>query len=115
MAMPKAMKEKRDLIVKVLSAHKKAVKFLNSSPTAGNAIIAKAFNLTDITDSSGKKHTPNDILASARKRLGWQAELTAKDSAFIQRLMNYSFKLRYIKKEMKAAELIDTSFLKSAK
>jgi len=115
MAMPKAMQEKRELIVKVLSAHKKAVAFLNSSPTAGNDIIAKAFNLTDIVDADGKTHTPNDILMSARKRLGWDANLTASDTKFIQRLMNYSFKLRYIKKEMKAAELIDTSFLKAAK
>jgi len=114
MAMPKALKEKREVIIKVLKAHKQAVAFLNSSPTAGNAIIAKAFNLKTITDRNGVQHTANDILTSARKRLGWQADLTSKDTAFIQRLMNYSFKLGYIKVKMSATDLIDNSLLKAA-
>ncbi len=114
MAMPEALKNKREVIIKVLKAHKQAVAFLNSSPTAGNNIIAKAFNLKPITDGNGVKHSPNDILISARKRLGWEADLTANDTKFIQRLMNYSFKLRYIKTKMSATDLIDDSLLKAA-
>ncbi len=114
MAVPKAMTEKRAAIVKALKAHQKAVKFLNSSPTAGNKIIAKAFNLKSVKDKKGKIHTADDILAAARKRIGWQYELTKKDSDFVQRLMNYSHKLGYMTKKLTIAELIDTSFMKEA-
>ncbi len=112
MAMPKALKEKRDLVLKVLKAHKQAVAYLNSSPTAGNEIIAKAFNLKPVTDEKGIKHSVDEILTSARKRLGWQVNITAKDSVFIQRLMNYSFGLRYIKTKVSVNDLIDHSLLK---
>ncbi len=114
MAMPKALKEKREEIIKVLKAHKKAVAFLNSSPTAGNDIIAKAFHLTEVKDDKGKVHTPAEMLSMARQRLGWQSNLTAKDKEFVQRLMNYSRKLGYIKKDLSANELIDDSLLKAA-
>ncbi len=115
MAMPKAMKNKRPEIVKVLKAHIKAVKFLNSSPTAGNNIITEAFDLREVVDKSGNKHSPEKILSMARTRLGWQAELTATDIAFVQRLMNYSRELGYIQKDLKASELIDNSFMNEAK
>ena len=108
------MKNKREEIVKVLKAHKKAVDFLNSSPTAGNDIIAKHFHLKTVTDPSGKAHSPEQILSEARKRLGWEYRLTKKDKDFIQRLMNYSHKLGYIKKELKISELMDSSLMDEA-
>ena len=48
-----------------------------------------------------------DIVKQARKRLGWEWELTTKDVAFIQRLMNYSYDLGYIKKKLKADDIVD--------
>ncbi len=115
MAMPEALEKKKSGIIKVLKAHKKAVDFLNSSPTAGNDIIAKAFKLQPVTnEKTGKKYSGTDIVANARKRLGWAYELTAKDSAFVQRLMDYSYNLKYIKKKLKASDIIDLSYMKEA-
>lgn len=111
MAMPEALKSKREEIQKVLQAHKKAVEFLNSSPDAGNDIIAKAFKLEDIKEpSSGKTIPATAIVAQARKRLGWEWDLTAKDVGFIQNLMDYSYNLGYINKKLKADDIIDSSF-----
>lgn len=113
MAMPDALKNKRSAIKKALTAHKRAVEFLNSSPDAGNDIIVKTFKLESIKDEkSGKMIKATDIVAQARKRLGWEWDLTDKDMDFIQNLMNYSLSLGYIKKQLHAKELVDRSFTK---
>ena len=114
MAMPDTLKNKRKSVVKVLRAHKKAVDYLNSKPNAGNGIIAKAFKLGNVTDVNGKKHKGTDVVAMARERLGWEYELKKDDIDFIQRLMNYSYALGYIKKQLKAEEIIDTSLMDEA-
>lgn len=115
MAMPDTLKNKKDAVVKALRAHKKAIEFLNSAPDAGNDIIAAAFNLGEVDDEKGNKHTAIEMVAEARKRLGWEYELKKEDIDFVQRLMNYSHQLGYINKELKASELIDTSYMAQAK
>ncbi|WP_455212154.1 ABC transporter substrate-binding protein [Kaarinaea lacus] len=111
MAMPDALKNKRSAIMKVLAAHKKAVEFLNSSPDAGNDIIAAAFKLEDVkNEKTGEITTGLQVVAQARKRLGWEWDLTEKDMNFIQNLMDYSLSLGYINKPLKANELVDRSF-----
>lgn len=115
MALPDTIAKKQKAIRGVLRAHKKAVEFLNSSPTAGNDIIAKAFKLQAVVDEKGVSHSGTDIVASARKRLGWEWNITDNDTAFIQRLMNYSHELGYIRKPLKAEDLVDLSFLNSIK
>jgi len=114
MAPEKAITEKRSTLIKILKAHKKAVDFLNSSPSAGNEIIARSFNLGTISDNKGRKHSAASIVAEARKRLGWEYELKKKDISFIQTLMNYSYSLGYINKKLSAEDLIDTSLMKEA-
>jgi len=115
MAMPDAMEKKKSGIIKVLKAHKKAVDFLNSSSTAGNDIIAKAFKLQEVTNKkTGKTYSGADIVANARKRLGWAYELTDADSAFMQRLMDYSYNLKYIKKKLKSSDIVDKSYMNAA-
>jgi len=112
MAMPDALKNKRSAIMKVLAAHKKAVEFLNSSPNAGNDIIAAAFKLEDITnETTGEVIKGPQVVAQARKRLGWEWNLTDKDMRFIQNLMDYSLSLGYISKPLKANELVDKSLV----
>ncbi len=111
MAMPDALKNKKTAVTKVLKAHKMAVDFLNSSPDAGNDIIAKEFNLSKITNKSGVAFSSKQIVKNARKRLGWSYQLTDKDSAFIQRLMDYSYDLRYIKSRLKSSDIIDNSYM----
>jgi len=114
MAMPETLKNKRDEVVKALKAHKKAVEYLNSSPGAGNDIIAAAFKLEDVVDEQGHKHSANEMVAEARKRLGWEYELKQGDVDFVQRLMNYSYKLGFIKTELKATDIVDTSYMAKA-
>jgi len=111
MAVPDAIKNKRKEIVKVLKAHHDAVKFLNSSPSAGSKIIAQTFNLKPIKVSQTKQYSSTDIVIQARKRLGWQARLTRRDTRFMQRLMNYSYKLGYLKKRLDIDDIIDVSFM----
>lgn len=114
MAPERVISTKRPAILKVLIAHKKAVDFLNSSPTAGNEIIAKSFKLGKITDNKGKIHDANSIISEARKRLGWEHKLDKKDIAFIQRLMNYSYELGVMKTRLNATDIVDTSLMKEA-
>jgi NitT/TauT family transport system substrate-binding protein len=114
MAMPETLKNKRSAVVSALKAHKMAVDYLNSSATAGNGIIAKAFKLGSVTDVDGNKHKGTEIVSMARSRLGWEYELKPDDIAFIQRLMNYSYKLGYIKKRLSTDEIIDTSLMAEA-
>jgi len=114
MAMPDTLKNKRASVVKVLRAHKKAVEYLNSSDTAGNGIIAKAFKLGSVTDVDGNKKSATDIVAMARSRLGWEYELKKGDVDFIQKLMNYSHRLGYIKKKLSTDDIIDTSLMTEA-
>jgi NitT/TauT family transport system substrate-binding protein len=113
-ALPDTLKQRKAEVLKALRAHKQAVDFLNSAPTAGNDIIAATFRLETVKDGNGKEHSPAMIVAAARKRLGWQYALTDKDLAFIQRLMNYSLDLGFIKKEMKPVDLVDLSYMKEA-
>jgi len=114
MAMPDTLKNKRGAVIKALKAHKKAIEYLNSSSTAGNGIIAKAFKLGSVTDVNGKKHKATDIVSMARSRLGWEYELKKDDIAFIQGLMDYSYRLGYIKKRMNTSQIIDTSLMEEA-
>ena len=114
MATPDALKKRRGLVVRALKAHKKAVDFLNSSDNAGNEIIAKAFKMPKVTDKNGKVHSGEDVVRQARKRIGWEYEITDKDYKFIQRLMDYSYELKYIKRKLKASEIIDLSLMKDA-
>jgi len=115
MALPQTLKEKRSAVVKALKAHRQAVEFLNSSPDAGNDIIAKAFKLEEVPTADGKKVSGLEVVKRARERLGWEWDLTDQDVAFIQRLMNYSHELGFIKKPLKAEEIIDRSLLAEAK
>lgn len=110
-ATPKALSERRADVTKALRAHKKSVDYLNSSPVAGSALIAAEFKLGAVTDAGGKEHQPTDIVTAARTRLGWAYELTGKDREFIQRLMNYSLALGFIKQQMNLDDLIDTSYM----
>ena len=110
MALPETIEKKSDGLQRALSAHKKAVDFLNSSPTAGNDIIADAFNISPIDGPAGKKYSPTDVVAAARKNLGWEWKLTDADQAFIQQLMGYSLALGFIPGEMKTTQLVDTRY-----
>ena len=109
-AMPEAMEERPEAIVKALRAHRKAVDFLNSSDDAGNDVIAAAFKLDEVTGPDGTVYPGTEVVRQARARLGWEWSLNDADVAFIQRLMDWSLGLGYIKKKLTTDELIDRSF-----
>lgn len=62
----------------------------------------------------GKTITPEAIVAQARTRLGWSADLQASDIQFIQRLMNYSHDLGFIDTTLKTEQIVDTSYLEKS-
>ena len=113
-AMPEAMEQRPDAIVKALRAHRKAVDFLNSSEDAGNDVIATAFRLGEVTGPDGTVYPPAEVVRQARARLGWEWSLNDNDIAFIQRLMDWSLELGYIKKKLTTGDLIDRSFAAKA-
>lgn len=112
MSPPEFLKKNSDAVYKALKAHRKAVDYLNSSPDAGNDIIAKAFKLEEVTAKDGKKYTGADVVKMARQRIGWEWDLTEADMAFIQRLMNWSKDLRYIKKSLTPNDLVDVTLVR---
>ena len=114
MAMPETLAKKKGAVIKALRAHKRAVDFLNSAPDAGNDIIAATFKLGDVEDALGHKHTAKEMVAEARKRIGWEYELKKTDINFIQRLMDYSRELGYVKKPLKATDIVDTTYMTQA-
>ena len=109
-AMPEAMENRPEAIVKALRAHKKAVDFLNSGEDAGNDVIAAAFKLGEVAGPDGTVYPPTEVVRQARARLGWEWSLNDADVAFIQRLMDWSLELGYIKRRLTTDELIDRSF-----
>lgn len=113
-ALPKTLQERPDDVVKLLRAHRKAIAFLNENPDESNRIIAEAFKLEAVQGVDGKTITPEAIVAQARTRLGWSANLEASDIQFIQRLMNYSYDLGFIDKMLKTEQIVDTSYLEKA-
>ncbi|CAD5201917.1 ABC transporter substrate-binding protein [Pseudomonas sp. FEN] len=113
-ALPKTLQERPDDVVKLLRAHRKAIAFLNEHPEESNRIIAEAFKLEALQGADGKRIAPETIVAQARTRLGWSADLEAADIQFIQRLMNYSRDLGFIDTTLKTEQIVDTSYLEKA-
>lgn len=113
-AMPEILQQRPDDVVKLLRAHRKAIAFLNEHPEESNRIIAEAFHLEAVQSADGKTILPEQIVAEARKRLGWSAELQASDLQFIQRLMDYSRDLGFMNTTPSIERLVDTSYLEKA-
>jgi len=91
----------------VLRAHRLAIMHLRSSPNAGNAVIAEAFELGRETGPDGKLYSPEEIVKRARSRLGWEWDLTEDDRDFIERLMGWSASLGFIKTPLDIESLLD--------
>ena len=91
----------------VLRAHRLAIKYLRSSPNAGNAVIAETFELQTETGPDGKLYSPEEIVKRARSRLGWEWDLHEEDREFIERLMGWSTSLGFIKKPLDIDALLD--------
>ena len=91
----------------VLRAHRLAIKYLQSSPNAGNSVIAEAFKLEQETGPDGKVYSPEEIVKRARSRLGWEWDLNEDDRDFIERLMDWSASLGFIKAPLDIDSLLD--------
>lgn len=91
----------------VLRAHRLAIKYLRSSPNAGNPVIAEAFKLEPATGPDGKVYSPEEIVKRARSRLGWEWDLNEDDRDFIERLMGWSTSLGFIKAPLDIDSLLD--------
>ena len=102
-----------DLMSKALNAHQKAVRFMNESPDEANLIVAEAFNLYAINTQTGSKIDPVVIVEQARSRIGWSFQFEKEDKQFLQKLIDYSHRLGFIKKKINADEIIDQSVIGS--
>ena len=112
--LPKTLKERPDDVVKLLRAHRRAIDFLNLHPDQANQIIASAFKLESIQRPDGSRVSGEQIVAEARKRLGWSADLKPQDLQFIQRLMDYSNALKFMDTKVPLQDLVDTSYLQKS-
>ncbi|KAA1175329.1 ABC transporter substrate-binding protein [Rhizobium tropici] len=113
-APAKTLKERPDDLVKLLRANSKAIAFLREHPEEANQIIARSFKLESVKAADGSIVPPEAIVAEARKRLGWSAEIEPSDRAFIQRLIDYSVDLGFLDKRLNVADIIDDSFAAKA-
>lgn len=112
--LPETLRDRPDDVVKLLRAHRKAIAYLNEHPAEANKIIADAFKLETVQRADGSSVSGEEIVAEARKRLGWSAELKDADLQFIQRLMNYSNELKFMDAQIPLKDLVDTSYLQKA-
>ncbi|MFJ3259919.1 ABC transporter substrate-binding protein [Pseudomonas sp. NPDC086581] len=112
--LPETLRERPDDVVKLLRAHRRAITYLNEHPQESDAIIADAFRLESVQRPDGSQADGRAIVAEARKRLGWSADLNAADLAFIERLMGYSNALKFMTTTVPLKDLVDTSFLQKA-
>jgi len=102
-----------ELMSKALKAHKQAVEFMNESPDEANLIVAEAFNLYAVNPKTGSKIDPINIVKQARSRIGWSCNFEKEDREFLQKLINYSHRLGFIRKKINADEIIDRSVIGS--
>lgn len=112
--LPETLRDRPDDVVKLLRAHRRAIDFLNEHPAEANRIIADAFKLEPVQRPDGSTADGVAIVAEARHRLGWSADLAPADLQFIQRLMDYSRALKFMDTQVPLAELVDTSYLQRA-
>lgn len=112
--LPETLRDRPDDVVKLLRAHRRAIDFLNEHPAEANRIIADAFKLEPVQRADGSTADGVAIVAEARHRLGWSADLAPADLHFIQRLMDYSRALKFMDTQVPLAELVDTSYLQRA-
>jgi len=106
-ARESTLENKRAELQKVLNAHQRAVGYLRADPSAGMSLIIDTFNLEKAVSYSSKRILPEEVVMEARKRLGWECQFRQKDRKFLQRLIDYSQNLGYLKKRLHADDLID--------
>ena len=114
MAMPRTLAQRPDDVVKILRAHRRAIDFLNNHPDEANQIIADAFEIPSVKTADGREIKAVDVVKEARKRIGWSDRIQQSDQQFIQQLMTYSRSLGFLDKDLRASEVIDTSWLQRA-
>ena len=106
-ARESTLEHKRSEVQKILKAHQRAVGYLRADTSAGMSLIIKTFNLEKAVSYSRKTILPEEVVMEARKRLGWECQFRQKDRKFLQRLIDYSQGLGYLKKRLHADDLID--------
>lgn len=98
----KLIKEDKELVQKIVSAHEKGVQFINDNPEEARDIAIKA--IKEITD----QELDPAIVDSAWKRVTYTTEVNAD---VVQDFANSSFELKFLKEKPEFSELIDTQFL----
>lgn len=107
----KSLSNNRQAILKALRAHVQAIDYMNGSTTAGNDIIVDAFKLQSLVEYEKINHSAAEIVLEARKRLGWSYRINQMDIAFVQKLIEHSYRLGFIQRVVDANEIIDTRLL----
>jgi NitT/TauT family transport system substrate-binding protein len=106
-ARESTLSEKREDVYHLLRAHRRAVRYLRSDTSAGLSLIIDTFNLEQAVKYATNKVLAEEVVFEARKRLGWECQFRQRDRKFLQKMIDYSQDLGYIKKRMHADDLID--------
>jgi len=101
--------QNRDVMLKVLKAHKRAIGYLNADTDAANNLIIETFKIKSALHAGHSSVLAREIVLSARGRLGWDDKFATKDEEFLQRLMNYSYQLGFLKHKLAVDDVIDRS------
>lgn len=103
--------QKRDALLNILKAHKRAVAYLNAHTDAGNDLIIEKFKIKSAINAEESKVLAREVVLAARGRLGWDEQFVTEDEKFLQRLMNYSHELGFLKKKLLVDEVIDREII----
>lgn len=98
----KAIKADKNVIQKIIDAHKEAVAFINENPE-------EAMNLTnEAIKEITKQELDADVMESAWSKITYTTEVNVE---VIQEFANSSFELKFLSEKPDFAKLIDTSFI----
>jgi NitT/TauT family transport system substrate-binding protein len=106
-ARESTLKNKRDDVYKLLRAHRQAVRYLRSDPSAGMSLIIKTFNLQQAVNFSHSAILAEEVVLEARKRIGWECQFRHRDRKFLQKMIDLTQDLGFFEHRMYADSLID--------
>ncbi len=110
------IKEHPDIVRKLVKVTERGIDFVNKHPKEASVIVARALSVAGkkvlplkVGKIAGRlKITPAVIEKSLTQKM---IDTPSVDSASIQEEIDYMYKLGYIKKDFKAKEILDLSFL----
>lgn len=96
------VEENPEMVQSIVSAHQKAIEFINSNPDE-----TKELTIADIKETT-KQELPKDVVDSAWERITYTADINEE---VVQEFANSSYDLKFLKEQPDFTALIDQQFV----